>query len=307
MVWRVTADDRYLVYLRDPPHLRKSPRASRHARPRWPILEWKGQWPRPPPEEVPVSFASEPGRDDGNLPPVNVVIPDDARELDRDVLAYHRELRARRRRQRLTRLLRPLRLPEFGGHAAIIPLIAACLAISLVGGALLSVITMSPASAPTLSAPQSSARPAAGPPSGLTELPTGTVQLSGRAVALRSLVSSTIALVPANCGCGAALGRLAGQAAGTHVSVYFAGTGQEVAQLPSLVTRYGDGAAVAAADYGGVLSARYRPDGLTVLLVFRDATAEVLRNLPASFQLTPMLRELNLAGASLSAGDPATS
>ena len=46
---------------------------------------------------------SEPGRDDGNLPPVNIVVPDDARELDRDVLAYHRELRARRRRQRLTR------------------------------------------------------------------------------------------------------------------------------------------------------------------------------------------------------------
>ena len=52
-----------------------------------------------------MSFASEPGRDDGNLPPVNIVIPDDARELDRDVLAYRRELRAKRRRQRLVRLL----------------------------------------------------------------------------------------------------------------------------------------------------------------------------------------------------------
>ena len=108
-----------------------------------------------------MSFASEPGRDDGNLPPVNVVIPDDARELDRDVLAYRRELRAKRRRQRLMRLFRPFRLPEFGGQAAIIPLIAACLAISLVGGALLSVITMSPASAPTLNAPRSSGQPAA--------------------------------------------------------------------------------------------------------------------------------------------------
>src|SRR6202000_3005825 len=108
MVWHVAADDRYQVYPRDPPDLRKSPRASRHSRPNWPILDVKGQWPRPPPEEVPVSFASDPGRDDGNLPPVNVVIPDDARALDRDVLAYRREQRAKRRRQRLTRLLRPL-------------------------------------------------------------------------------------------------------------------------------------------------------------------------------------------------------
>lgn len=89
-----------------------------------------------------MSFASEPGRDDGNLPPVNVVIPDDARDLDRDVLAYRRELRATRRRQRLSRLARPFIRPEFGGHAMIIPLIALCLAIALVAGALLSVLTM---------------------------------------------------------------------------------------------------------------------------------------------------------------------
>src|ERR1700751_4445579 len=173
MVWHVAADDRYQVYLRDPPGLRKSPRARRHSRPNWPILEGKGQWPPPPAEEAPVSFASAPGRDDGNLPPVNVVIPDDARELDRDVLAYRRELRAKRRRQRLMWLLRPFRTSAFGGQAAIVPLIAACLAISLVGGALLSVITMSPASAPTLSAPQTSGQPAV-PPRNLTELPAGT-------------------------------------------------------------------------------------------------------------------------------------
>jgi hypothetical protein len=253
-----------------------------------------------------VSFASEPGRDDGNLPPVNVVIPDDARELDRDVLAYHRELRAKRRRQRLMRLVRPFRGPEFGGHAAIIPLIAACLAISLVGGALLSVITMSPASAPTLSAPQTSGQPAV-PPGDLTELPAGTVQLPGRTVPVRSLVTSTIALVPANCGCGIELARLAEQAVAAHVPLYFAGTGQVIPQLPVLAARYGDGAAVATADYNSVLSAAYHPTELTVLLVFKDATAEVLRGLPANSQLAPALRELRLAGAALSASQPSAS
>jgi hypothetical protein len=253
-----------------------------------------------------VSFASEPGRDDGNLPPVNVVIPDDARELDRDVLAYRRELRAKRRRQRFMWLLRPFRTSQFGGQAAIVPLIAACLAISLVGGALLSVMTMSPASAPTLSAPRTSGRPAAAA-GNLTELPAGSVQLSGRTVPVRSLVTAAIALVPANCGCGAELGRLAGQAVAAHVSLYFAGSGQEVSQLPALVDRYGDGAAVAATDYDSVLTVAYRPAGLTVLLVFRDAVAEVRRDLGADFDLAPTLRELKLASASLSTGQPAVS
>jgi hypothetical protein len=256
-----------------------------------------------------VSFASEPGRDDGSLPPVNVVIPDDARELDRDVLAYHRELRAKRRRQRFIRLARPFRLPAFGSHAAIIPLIAACLAISLVGGALLSVMTMSPASAPTLSTPQTSSQPPV--PSGetvpsgdLTKLPTGSVQFGGRTVPVRSLVTSTIALVPANCGCGAELGRLAEQAVAARVSLYFADTGQVISQLPALAARYGDGAAVATADYDSVLSDAYHPVGLTVLLVFNDAAAEVLRGLPAHFELTPALRELRLASTSLSSRRP---
>lgn len=238
---------------------------------------------------------SEPGRDDSSLPPVNIVIPDDARELDRDVLAYRRELRAKRWRQRCLRLFRPFRTPEFGGHAAIIPLIAACLAISLVGGALLSVVTMSPASAPTLSGPQTSAQPA-----DLSELPTGTVQLDGRTVPVRSLVTSAIAIVPANCGCGTALDRLASQAVAALVSLYFAGHGAAIPQLPALTARFGDGAAVAVADNDGVLSDAYHPAGLTVLLVFKDATAEVVRNLSGNFQLTPALHELKLAGASLS-------
>jgi hypothetical protein len=94
------------------------------------------------PEEVRVSFASEPGRDDGSLPPAKVVIPDDARDLDRDVLAYRRELRAQRWRQRMARLAGALTRPEFGGHAALIPIIAILFALALVGGALLSALML---------------------------------------------------------------------------------------------------------------------------------------------------------------------
>jgi hypothetical protein len=252
-----------------------------------------------------VSFASEPGRDDGNLPPVNIVIPDDARELDRDVLAYRREMRAKRRRQRFLRFFQPFRTPEFGGHAAVIPLIAICLAICLVGGALLSVATMSPASAPTLGGAQGTAQ-AVVPAGELTALPDGSVQLAGRTVPVRSLTSSVIALIPANCDCGLGLQRLAGQAVDARVKLYFAAGSQALAQLAGLTSRYGKGAAVAAADSDRVLTARYRPSDLTVLLVFKDATAEVLRNLPADFQLAPVMRELGRAGASVGAAKSAS-
>jgi hypothetical protein len=91
-----------------------------------------------------VTFGGEPGRDDSGLPPVNVEIPDDARELDRDVIAYRRELRVRRRRALLRRIFGPFMNP---GTA--VPLIAICAALSMIAGALLSVLTISPASAPT--------------------------------------------------------------------------------------------------------------------------------------------------------------
>lgn len=83
-----------------------------------------------------MSFGSDPGRDDGSLPPVNMSIPDDARELDRDVIAYRRELRARRR-ARFARVARPLR-----GHAVLLPLIAALLAIALLMVTMFSLVTV---------------------------------------------------------------------------------------------------------------------------------------------------------------------
>jgi hypothetical protein len=247
-----------------------------------------------------VSFASEPGRDDGNLPPVNVVIPDDARDLDRDVLAYHREMRSRRRRQRLTRLFRPLRVARLGGQSAIIPLIAICLAVSLVGGALLSVMTMSPASAPTLSAPPTPAR------TGARLLPPGTVRLDGAEVPLRTLTISAIALLPAGCDCGPQLKRLADQAASADVKLYFAAAGGEVAQLTDLANRYGDGRAVPAEDDNRVLTSAYHPSGLTVLLVDSHANATVERALPTDFQLTPALHALEEEAAAAALVAPTT-
>jgi hypothetical protein len=248
-----------------------------------------------------LSFASEPERDDGSLPPVNIVIPDDARELDRDVLAYRRELRAQRRRQRLLRMLRPFNRSGLGGPTAIVPLIALCLALALVGGALLSVVTMNPADAPTVtSTPTSGPSGQPSGPSGLTTLPTGNVRIAGNTEPVRSLVSSVLALVPAGCDCGQQLGRLAGQTVAADVPLYFVGTGATSQQLAVETTQDGDHHAVAADDADGVLANTYRPEGLTVLLVYSDARAEVDRNLARAFQLEPLLSGLKSAAAETS-------
>jgi hypothetical protein len=225
-------------------------------------------------EEVLVSFAGEPGRDDGNLPPVNIVVPDDARELDRDVLAYHREQRARRRRQWWARLFGPLTKSEFGGHAAILPLIVTIVALSMLAGAMLSVITISPASAPTVT-PALSETPVGQP----IPLPAGTVSLDDKTVQVRSLVNSVLVLVPTDCGCGATLRRLAD---GTHRPVYFVASGKAMPQLAGLTARYGDGTAKAVYDTSDILGPVYDPVGLTVLLVQGDATATVQRNVSAT-------------------------
>ena len=86
-------------------------------------------------------------------PPLDIQIPDDARELDRDVLAYHRELRAKRRRNRLRRLAGPF--APFAAHGSVMPLLASILAVCLVAGAMLSVATFSPATPPANQATRS--------------------------------------------------------------------------------------------------------------------------------------------------------
>ena len=167
------------------------------------------------------------------------------------------------------------------------PLIALCLAIALVGGALLSVLTISPAERPPRSTPSAVAARRAAPP-GQPDHPAGRQRAARRAdrAPVRSLVSSAIALVPADCGCGQSLARLADQAHAADARVYFVGArrGERAAERRE-TARYGDGTAVAAADADGVLAGAYHPTGLTVLLVFSDATAEVRRNLSGDFEL----------------------
>ena len=255
----------------------------------------------------------EPGRDEGGLPPVDVDIPDDVRELDREVLAYHREQRALRRRARWARLLGPLHQ-----HGAILPLIASCVALSMLAGTLLSVFSISPAAAPVLS---HSANPGASsgassaassgatsgtssqasPSSPATEassLPLGTVYVGGKATAVRGLVRAVLVLVPRNCRCQQAVQQVTTQAARAGVRrVYFVGTADRMTDVTQLTRTAGLGTAVAVKDATNVLGAAYHPAGLTIVLVQADATTSVRRHLVAGqFQLEDQLRKLGTTG-----------
>ena len=83
-----------------------------------------------------VNRGGDPERDDYGLPPVDIEIPDDARELDRDIQAYRRELRMQRRHRLVRRLGGPLTR-----DGMVLPLLASCLALTLLAGTLLTMFT----------------------------------------------------------------------------------------------------------------------------------------------------------------------
>ncbi|WP_067459340.1 hypothetical protein [Actinomadura macra] len=149
----------------------------------------------------------DPDPDDYGLPRVDVVVPDDARELERDMVAYRREERRRRRRERRRRLVRPL--TRFG---VAIPIIAGALLIALLSGALMTAFGPRPAPRPT--AAQLAPRPSAGPGRIGGLLPAGQVDLVAREHApqpLKDMRPGVIGIVPPGYRCEPVVAELAGR------------------------------------------------------------------------------------------------
>jgi hypothetical protein len=179
-----------------------------------------------------VNLGGEPERDDSGLPPVDIVVPDDARELDRDVQAYRRELRALRRHQRRLRWHGPLTR-----DGVILPLLASCLVLALIAGTLLTFFTARPGGEPAAGrvppapAPPTSAHPSPSGPADSPAVTTSTrrfpdrldLKVDGQTVPANLLTDRVFALVPANCSCGKVLMELADQAAAADVPLYLVG------------------------------------------------------------------------------------
>ncbi|GAA2616545.1 hypothetical protein SMC26_09290 [Actinomadura fulvescens] len=139
----------------------------------------------------------DPEPDDYGLPRVDVVVPDDARELERDVVAYRREERQRRRRARASRLLRPL--TRFG---IAVPIIVGALLVALLSGTLMTAFGPRPAPRPTTSMVTPHPTAPVGQVGGtLPDVEVTVVTAQRRRQRLQALGPGVFAVVPPSCAC----------------------------------------------------------------------------------------------------------
>ncbi|XRQ11042.1 hypothetical protein ACN3XK_09160 [Actinomadura welshii] len=246
----------------------------------------------------------DPEPDDYGLPRVDVVVPDDARELERDMLAYRREERRRRRRRQVRRLTRPL--TRFG---VAIPIIAGALLIALLSGALLTAFGPKPTPRPTSAqlAPRPSATP--GKVGGL--LPEGSVDLvAGKRTAtpLRDLRPGVIGIVPPAYECESVIAELAGRTQENVLNFWLVadprpagdGKGTSLKELKACAGTAHYGKPLVLEDRAGVLAKAYAPApgsqggaGVTAVFVQPDGVvSEVMQGPRAGPELSEKVRAL---------------
>lgn len=225
--------------------------------------------------DAPHTGAVDRGRDDGpgGTPAgPHIVVPNDARELARDVEAWRREQRWAQRRRILER-----RLPVLPRRAAAMsaPLvIAVLLAVAMLGA------TIATAGRPTTHDTTPPVPLVLAAPSIGTGLAGGLVP----DVALRGLTGTTsarqlrpavLAVMQAGCGCAAALARLADEAAGYGLTVYLVGGQAQQAELTALAARVNRGDVSVLVEQGSALSA-FSGGGLTAVGVHADGVIEAI-------------------------------
>jgi len=228
-----------------------------------------------------VNAGGDPGRDDYGLPPVDIEVPNDARELARDVQAYHRELRARRRRHLAKRFYGPLTR-----DGMVLPLLAGCLALTLLAATLLTVFTARQAAI--------GLRPSRPSHAAGASLLNATVFFAGQPEMLGSLPGAVLvlALVPPRCNrCLPDLKRLTVQS--YPAELYLVGVRGE--QVDALARPLGLGPAHALDDSDNELPPHYRVTALTAVVVKNGGT--VVHEFPRGrwLQIRDDVRSLNPA------------
>lgn len=207
-------------------------------------------------------------------------VPDDARELVRDVEALHRERRAQQRRSRLARLLLTRRWQRYGLSG---PLVVAVLIVVGLFGALLTLLRPSfPTEAGAAPLADPTARP--GAIGGL--LPLGAVTTPAGATRTRDLARpGVLLLVPVPCRCDDVLGPLVDQVRQASRDVRLLSTGAQDPdgrQVTALRGGPARGVTTSGVDEQGVLAAAYDSTpgaGITAVFVNPDGVvADVVRD-----------------------------
>jgi hypothetical protein len=244
-----------------------------------------------------VNPGGEPERDDTGLPPVDIEIPDDARELERDMQAYRRELRALRRSERRGRWHRWL-----GKDGIVLPLLACCLILALITGTLLTVFTAT--SGPNTTGVPGSATfaPSATPEAEIVPmktLPDASIFVDG-SIPVDQLDEAMVVLVPARCGCAATFRWLAEVASKAGVPAYLTyapGAEQETEQFyRQLDTQVRGSVLLAGETDNGLSAAQGEADipasQLTAILVGPNSAAAWVSRLSPRDNPRPLVRVL---------------
>jgi hypothetical protein len=212
-----------------------------------------------------------------DLPPVDVAIPDDARELDEDVRSYRREQGSRRLRPRLLRVLFTRRWNAYGLSG---PLVVAILLVVALVGTLAALLT--PRDPPPLAAGPLSTGATAAPGRPGALLPVGRVRIATTSVDLRQLRPAVFALVTPDCVCEKELEALVTRAMQYRLGVLLvqaAGDGDAAAtnELRALApTGVRNGSAQIAEDTDRALQRAYAPREVTVVLVRTDGVVSAV-------------------------------
>ncbi|MEO3785886.1 hypothetical protein ABGB12_21365 [Actinocorallia sp. B10E7] len=220
------------------------------------------------------------GDDDYGLPRVDVVVPDDASELDEDLAAWRREERGRRRRERLRRLLRPL---TRHGLATLVLVFTVVLAVA--SGILITFFGPRPAL-------QSPAVPLASPTATVGavggRLPDARVAVNAAPRTAASLRPAVLVIMPPGCDCESRLRELARQAVGNSLHFYLLidrrTSGQSVQdahrELRPVASRITEVVTGIVDDPENALASSYLARGLTVVVVRSDGlVSQVVRDL----------------------------
>lgn len=219
-----------------------------------------------------------------------VVVPDDIRSLQAEIDAYHREVRADRRRRRRERLAGALLWRQWsfplGVLVGVLALAATVVTLLAVDGVARPGHPRAvPLAAPTL---------APGHVGGL--LPTaGLTTTAGAHIGARTLRPALVVLLPAHCDCVTLLDSLAAQAAEVQVQLVIVGVGSRDAEVAALPGQLHHGPVIAAYDDAGTLVSSFHASGVTALVVQRDGVVSYVQS-----DLTPSSRlELPLQAALL--------
>ncbi len=258
-----------------------------------------------------VNAGGDPGRDDYGLPPVDIKVPDDARELARDVLAYHRELRSLRRRRLARRFYAPLTR-----DGMVLPLLSGCLALTLVAATLLTVFTarqpmvsLRPPRPVRSASGASRSRPPARPGAALVDT---ILFAAGQPTPLNTLPAPVVvlALIPPRCRCLPDLRELTLQAWKARTLIYLVGV--HGTPVRALAADLGLGATQGLEDSTDSLPQPYNVAALTAVLVRTDGSAVpvMIRKRGRGFPIESYVRALAPAAragpASASAGAPSS-